>query len=200
MKKFSRRRGVLTTGLSAYEVELLTSLVRQVVELVSDGEPEGFATVDAAADPFEALAADLSVDPDDPEVPEDPVLRRLFPNAYPHDAAASSDFRRFTEQELRSGKAHNAGVVIESLEAAGLPSELEELVEQVDVELDQPAAMAWLKALTDMRLAIATRLGVEEDDEEHWESLPDDDPGKHVHDIYDWLGFIQETLVRAVSR
>ena len=32
---------MLTTHLSAYEVELLSSLVMQLVELVSDGEPEG---------------------------------------------------------------------------------------------------------------------------------------------------------------
>ena len=41
---------------------------------------------------------------------------------------------------------------------------------------------------------------VEEDDEDYWESLPDDDPRSHVHDIYDWLGFLQETLVHALSR
>jgi hypothetical protein len=56
-----------------------------------------------------------------------------------------------------------------------------------------------MKALNDMRLALATRLGVEEDDEEFWESLPDDDPRVHVHDIYDWLAFLQESLVHAVS-
>ena len=42
MKKFARRRGMLTTHLNAYEVELLSSLVSQLVELVSDGEPGGF--------------------------------------------------------------------------------------------------------------------------------------------------------------
>ena len=48
-----------------------------------------------------------------------------------------------------------------------------------------------------MRLAIATRLGIEEGDEEFWYSLPDDDPRAQVHDIYDWVGYLQETLVRA---
>ena len=42
MKKFHRRRGMITTQLSAYEVELLSSLIMQLIELVSDGEPEGF--------------------------------------------------------------------------------------------------------------------------------------------------------------
>ena len=66
-------------------MELLTSLVKQLVELVSDGEPAGFPAGPEPADPFEALVADLEVDPDEPEVSEDPVLKRLFPDAYPHD-------------------------------------------------------------------------------------------------------------------
>ena len=56
-----------------------------------------------------------------------------------------------------------------------------------------------MRSLTDIRLALATRLGVEEGDEEFWDSLPDDDPRTAVHDIYDWVGYLQETLVRAVS-
>ena len=43
MKKFHRRRGMIVTQLSAYEVELLASLIMQLIELISDGEPEGFA-------------------------------------------------------------------------------------------------------------------------------------------------------------
>ena len=43
MKKFHRRRGMIITQLSAYEVELLASLIMQLIELISDGEPEGFA-------------------------------------------------------------------------------------------------------------------------------------------------------------
>ena len=51
-----------------------------------------------------------------------------------------------------------------------------------------------------MRLALASRLDITEGDEEYWESLPEEDPRTHVHDIYDWLGFLQESLVRAVQR
>ena len=58
--------------------------------------------------------------------------------------------------------------------------------------------MTWMRSFTDMRLAIATRLGVEEGDEDYWYSLPDDDPRAQVHDIYDWLGYLQETLVESV--
>ena len=48
--------------------------------------------------------------------------------------------------------------------------------------------MTWMRSFTDLRLALATRLGVEEGDEDYWDSLPDDDPRAQVHDIYDWVG------------
>jgi hypothetical protein len=188
VKKFVRRRGVLTTALSPYEVELLSSLVRQVVELVSDGEPEGFATPDPSADPFEALAADLQVDPDEPEVSDDPVLRRMFPNAYPHDADASSDFRRFTERGLRTTKVTDAQVVLDDLASTeGGSADLRVRPEHVE---------AWLRTLTSVRLAVATRLGVTDaESAEQLADLDESDPRSYMVSVYDWLGFAQETLV-----
>jgi len=84
------------------------------------------------------------------------------------------------------------------LEEAGLPPELEEDGLWIDVELDPGQANAWLRSFTDIRLALATRLGIEEGDEDYWESLPEEDPRVHVHDIYEWVGYLQETLVRAL--
>ena len=40
--------------------------------------------------------------------------------------------------------------------------------------------MTWMRSFTDMRLALATRLGVEEGDEDYWDALPDDDPRAQV--------------------
>ena len=74
MKKFHRRRGMIVTQLSAYEVELLASLILQLIELISDGEPEGFASQSEAADPFEEIVKDLEGEPDEPGPLEDPVL------------------------------------------------------------------------------------------------------------------------------
>ena len=188
MKKFSKRRGVVSTAMSAYEVDLLTSLVRQLVELVSDGEPEGFATQPEPTDPFEQLTRDLQVDPDEPEVSEDPVLRRLFPTAYPHDAAASSDFRRFTERDLRTKKVADAQVVLDHLAAteAGVH----------DLRIPVADAEAWLRTLTAVRLAVATRLGITDaESADQLARLSDDDPRSFMISVYDWLGFAQETLI-----
>ncbi len=130
--------------------------------------------------------------------PEDPVLARLFPTAYVENAEAAAEFRRFTEGSLRDGKAAGAATIIDTLEEAGLPAELGDQKVVIDVELDEPAALLWLKSLTDLRLALATRLEVEQDDEAFWRALPDDDPRSQAHDIYEWIGALQETLVDAL--
>lgn len=182
---------MITTQLTAYEVELLTSLVKQMVELVSDGEPAGFPPRPEPADPFDALVADLQADPDEPEVSEDPVLKRLFPNAYPHDAAAASDFRRFTERDLRTQKVAEAQVVLDRLEATGLGAH--------DLKIPREEVEAWLRTLTSVRLAVATRLGISDaETAEELGDLPESDPRSFMVSVYDWLGFAQETMINAL--
>ena len=191
MRKFTRKRGMITTQLSPYEVELLTSLVKQLVELVSDGSPAGFPPGPEPADAFEALVADLEVDPDEPDLSEDPVLKRLFPNAYPHDAAASSEFRRFTERDLRAKKVVEAQVVLDRLAATELGAR--------DLRIPREEVEAWLRTLTSVRLAVATRLGISDAEAaEELNALPDDDPRSFMVSVYDWLGFAQETLINAL--
>ncbi len=176
---------------SGFEADLLRSLASQLIELLRNEA----AVPHADADPLEAL-----LDFTGPTTaPDDPVLARLFPTAYTEDDEAAGEFRRFTETELRGGKADNAAAVIDTLEDAGLPTQLEGEAMTIDVELDHGGAMRWMKSMTDMRLALASRLDITEGDEDYWDSLGDDDPRVHVHDIYDWLGFLQESLVRAVT-
>jgi hypothetical protein len=178
---------------TGFEADLLRSLASQMVELLRNerAEPPG-----PAADPFEALMSEFS---GAATIPEDPVLARLFPTAYPDDDEAAADFRRFTEGGLRDGKAAASGLIIDTLEDAGLPSELTEDGLVIDVELDEQTAETWLRSFTDIRLALATRLEVEEGDEDYWASVPDDDPRGQAHDIYLWVGYLQETLVDALS-
>jgi hypothetical protein len=184
-----RRSGRVIATFTGFEADLLRSLAGQLVELLRNEA----ATVDDR-DPFEALM-DFS-GPTAP--PEDPVLARLFPTAYPDDEEAAGEFRRFTESTLRDGKARAAVQVIDTLEEAGLPPLLDEDGLMIDVELEEDEALTWLRSFADVRLALATRLGVEDDDEEFWYSLPDDDPRSQAHDIYEWVAYLQETLVRAL--
>ncbi|WP_374006971.1 DUF2017 domain-containing protein [Leifsonia sp. LS-T14] len=126
----------------------------------------------------------------DPDAPagHDPALRRLLPDAYPGDPEASAEFRRFTAAGLADRKEANARVVIESLaQREGDP---------VEAVLDEAQATAWLRAITDIRLVLAARLGI----------LEDGDEGD-IHDqetalqraVYDWLAAVQEFLVLALQ-
>lgn len=186
-----RRSQRVIANFTGFEADLLRSLEAQLVELLRNEA----AVPRDDLDPFEAMM-DFSGPTTEPD---DPVLQRLFPTAYRDDEEAASEFRRYTEGSLRDGKAAAAVTVIEGLEDAGLPPELTEDGLMIDVELDEPTAEAWMRSFTDVRLALATRLEVEDGDEEYWESLPADDPRAQAHEIYDWVGYLQETLVQALS-
>jgi hypothetical protein len=177
-----RRTATGNVVLKADDVELglLGTLVGQVLELVSpEDDPWG-----SDADP---LARMVGIDPD-AERPDDPALARLLPDAYSDDEEASSEFRRFTERSLRETKMNHATTVLRALAEA-------------DRKVTVPTSdvPAWMGAINDTRLALATRLGITEDNHDDFYELDDDDPGYMQVHIYDWLTFLQETLVEAVS-
>ena len=61
-----------------------------------------------------------------------------------------------------------------------------------DVQLDSPTVQLWLRAVNDLRLIIASRLGIVEDD--------DAGTGDEVmQDVYHWLGFVQGSLLDALE-
>jgi uncharacterized protein DUF2017 len=186
-----RRSGSIIATFTGFEADLIRSLASQIVELLRNER----AVPDDSRDPFEAMM-DFSGPTTEPE---DPVLQRLFPSAYTDDEEASAEFRRYTEGTLRDGKAAAAVSIIDSLEEAGLPPELTQDGLMIDVELEEAEAETWMRSFTDIRLALASRLGVEEGDEAYWHSLPDDDPRAQAHDIYEWIGWLQESLVEALT-
>ncbi|MGH3349137.1 MAG: DUF2017 domain-containing protein [Nocardioides sp.] len=187
---YHRRSKQIIATFSGFEADLLRSLASQLVELLRNE----VAAPAESDDPLEAML-DFSGPTTEPE---DPVLKRLFPTAYGEDEEAAGEFRRFTEGGLRDGKARAAATIIDELEEAGLPAELDEDGMVIDVELSMGEAEAWMRSFTDIRLALATRLGVEEGDEDFWDSLPDDDPAGQVYGIYQWVGILQETIVEAL--
>jgi hypothetical protein len=183
----ARRGGGVMATFAAHEADLLRNLVAQIIELLRH----------ESAVPDEGDSLESMLDFTGPTTaPDDPVLARLFPDAYRDDEEAAGDFRRFTESDLRSGKASAAAAVIDDLETAGLGDEPESGT-MVDVELDTAQAMQWLKAFNDVRLALGTRLGIE--DEETAEQVSEDDPRAVVFEIYHWMSYLQESLVHALS-
>jgi hypothetical protein len=161
------------------------------IELVSDGEPEGFPPAPDSTDPFEEIVKNLEGNPDEPEQSEDPVLKRLFPDAYPTDAMSSADFRRFTERDLRAMKVAEARVVLDRLATTELGAH--------DLKIPSNEVESWLRTLTSVRLAVAIRLGIRDAAAaDELAALPDEDPRSFMVSVYDWLGFAQETLISAL--
>jgi len=168
--------------LRADDVErgLLRELVLQLVALVTpDEDPFG-----ADLDP---LAAMVGIDPF-AERPEDPALHRLFPDAYTDDEEAAGEFRRFTERSLRDAKLANARTVLDTLGRSGSK-----------VVVSDGEASAWLGTLNDLRLTLASRIGLDQDNHEAFYALPESDPAFAMFHIYDWFTFLQETLVNALT-
>ncbi|MDO8732234.1 MAG: DUF2017 domain-containing protein [Actinomycetota bacterium] len=167
--------GRILLRLEPVERMLMLSLCDQIIELVSPAE------ADPDADP---LAVAVGID-EAALTPEDPVLLRLFPEAYKEDLGASSDFRRFTERDLRQTKKNHAQTVQDCLERAG---------EKVLLPLS--LGPSWLGFMNDVRLALGERIGIDDDFHEEVADLPEDDPRLAMVGVYDWLTFLQDSLVQ----
>jgi hypothetical protein len=197
----ARRKGGVTARFAPAQAGLIRSLVSQVGELIADPADPGGAARDLLApdrapgapgapggpgDPLDDVAALFgSTGPAVP--PDDPVLARLLPDAYRDDTEAAGEFRRFTEQELRSGKVAAAQTVLDTLPPDG-----------GRIELTDEDAQVWLRALNDVRLVLGVRLDISEDTAQRSQDLDPADPRAAYLWVYDWLTYLQETLVRAL--
>jgi hypothetical protein len=181
MRVFRRSGPAILMKLTDYEATLLESLVEQFAGLLeSDGEmpPEG--------DSFARWQAELSTD--DPLDHSDPVIGRLFPDAYAGDPAASEEFRRLTQAKQRTDRLEQAEVVLSALrdcEAGRHP------VQVRVIELD-----TWLKTFTAVRLSLAVRLGIgTADDLDDLDALDEDDPRSYIYRVYEWIASLTEGLL-----
>lgn len=115
---------------------------------------------------------------------QDPAVSRLLPPGYSGDDEAAAEFRRLTADDLTAGKIANARAVIASLET------------DRRIPLAPEVAEAWLRSLTDLRLTLASRLGITD------AGFPAsaDQQTLMLRDVYEWLGYVQESLVRALDR
>ena len=181
MIPFHRDGTDLVAELDDFEVALVTSLVAQVNELIGGaGEPA------ASDDPFARWARELRSEPLDRS---DPVVARLFHDAY-EDEVAAAEHRRFSQDALRRQRITDSEVVLADLAAT---ADGKEPLVVAKADLD-----AWLKTLNGVRLSLAVRLGIEsEDDHADLEKLPARDPRTQLVALYDWLGLVLESLLDA---
>lgn len=126
---------------------------------------------------------------------DDPVVERLFPDAYADDPEQAADFRRYTEGDLKTAKIDQAAAILAALPSTG----------GAVVRLDPEAAEAWLRALNDVRLALGIRLEVRDDTdlvEELDEAVMHDPTSARVRQLtmYEYLGVLQESLLESVTQ
>lgn len=164
--------GQITLSLAAGEREVLGQLFDQMGQLLDE------LTAQETSDPLELMLGMNG----STQISKDPALARLFPDGYSEDEHASSDFRRFTEQDLRQQKVATLNDVREAMQAIEYPT-----------VVSTSHAQSWLKALNDLRLVLGTRLEISDDNDFDFDS---DEPGIH---LYNYLTYLQGTLIEALN-
>jgi hypothetical protein len=115
------------------------------------------------------------------EDPDDPALRRLFPQAH-DDPESEEQYRSLVRDQLLGGRSKALAVVRDTLGKETL-------------SLDE--ADAWLRALNDLRLVLGTRLDVTEDLD--YENIDLNEPRGRDLAVYGYLTWLQEQLVEALA-
>ena len=201
--------GSISITFTSQEAHVLINLTEQLVELLSEGDGQSHQV-----DPLLHLVGISNAD----SLPEDPVLRRLLPNAYA-DEKSAGEFRRYTEHGLREKKKAHALTIYEAL----LPQDEEWTgdtpLDTGSLTLTFPSdqSLEWLGGLNDLRLALAVRLGIgtaqdpmndamkgdelttTESLHKKYELMVDSDPMKAVYSVYSWIGWLQQSLLDALT-
>ena len=158
--------------IEPFEAKILSDLAHQLLDITAPN-----SEVVANEDPLAAL---IGIDSQAAK-PTDPISNRLFPDAYPDDPEASMEFRRFTERSLRETNVNRAKSVLADLEG------------QSTLTLHADQWKEWVGFLNSLRLALGTRLEVEQDT---WtQERSESDPLYQIFELYNWLTWMQESLI-----
>ncbi|BCK58150.1 hypothetical protein NWFMUON74_59220 [Nocardia wallacei] len=188
VRKWSRKNSLsglkLRSEMEAREAEVLRSLVGAVTGLLTDR---------AESAPEDDLAALTGLRSGNTSPPDDPRLARLLPDFHrPEPGSPDADradlnsaLRGLHEPDIIEAKVAAGGVVLETLPATG-----------GKIVLTPEQADAWLTALNDVRLALGTALGIENDTPDQ---LDLDDPRAPHLDVYHWLTWMQDSLLQALA-
>ena len=164
------------------EVLVISHLLGELDGLLGGGDPP----VDHGDD----VIAGLNWSSDPVTTPSDPALLRLLPDAYPDDAEATEEFRRYTDATLRDGMHLDLAAVRQSLLVIG---------ENGHASLDDELAHAWLRVLNRVRLVLAVRLGIENaNDHDDLALIDADDPRTGPFLMFEWLGYLLSDLLNAL--
>ena len=187
MIPWERVGDTVTTKIDRREATVLRGLITQIDGMLRSRQDEA---------PRDELTELTGIRTGPSAAPGDPILARLLPDYHrlddfddkepsreERDSAAA--LRSLHEPELLDLKTGVAGVVLDTCPPNG-----------GTVKLSLEQADAWLSAVNDVRLALGTTLDVTEDMPEE---LPEDDPRSPHLGVYQWLTWMQEHLVLALS-
>lgn len=111
---------------------------------------------------------------------DDPVVRRVFPVAYPGDEEAEESYRDLVGGELLRKHQHELDCLSETADNSDIDGN----------ELGQ-----WLGALEVLRLMLGTSLDVSEEPED----LPESDPRSSQVAVYRYLSWLQGEVIDALA-
>jgi hypothetical protein len=112
----------------------------------------------------------------------DPAVARLNPQACLDDEEVDAEFHRLMDEDLNDGRLAALAVFENTVDSA---------------RLDEEEAMAWLRAVNDVRLLLGTRLDVSEDPAQR--KVSPDDPRAPGFALYDYLSLLTQELVEALD-
>jgi hypothetical protein len=186
MNGWTRQNGHVVADLSPQEAAVIRGLVGQIKDML---------TARADETPQDELAELTGIRTGPTTAPEDRVLGRLLPDFYRRDsvtgdsdedeADAAGAMRSLHEPELLERKTGVAALVLETCPRQG-----------GTVTLTEEQADGWLAALNDVRLALGTALNVDDDMPDE---APEDDLQREHLGVYQWLTWVQDSLVEAVA-
>ena len=197
MRAFHERDGNAVAILDGQERSVFARLVADVGELIggvdfaADVDTDGRED-DARAASSDPLARALAAIDAVPQAPRDPALLRLFPHAAPRDPEVSEEFRRLTEHDLSATKVERLRAMWEALSG-----------DRDEWVVDREDVMPTAAALTDIRLVLASRLGIVTDDdatalyaevEAAHVALESDDPDMGDAPERIWMGMLYQAL------
>ena len=192
-----RRRpdGSLACRLDGEEKAIIAQVAQETADLI-----RGDLGIDQGGDALRRAAE--SEDP----TPSDSAVRRLFPAAS-EDPALAEEYRRLGQRDLADAKLADLRRVMRILDAAGGGHS--------EVVLDEDEAMSMLRALNDVRIVLADRLGLQRDGDfdtvrmlqqigERVEGADSTGDKEHVGSdiviaVYELLSWLQESLLRALD-
>ncbi len=220
-----RRDGHVVFDLDLVHAGVVAEALEQTRAVLEDGTPPPVQAFTPAPEPgtgdpdeeFDAIVAGLGLGPGggpaDEALRDDPVVRRLLPDAYLDDPEGSADFRRLSGGAVRSSKVAAIDSVLADLDLLR--------VQDGGVAVAPDRATAWLTALNDARLALGTLLALGEDDDlyaelDAYEQAVEDQVAAGGDEseagqgeaalrayriaVYDFLSALLDMVVRALDR